>query len=373
MNMKTPTPGAVEKHRSTDPFAAVSCPALRTALREVSAEWTPGGAWGCGDQTSMDHTLLRLALRLDGIDDPRVLPEVDGRRLTHDPRVEGRLLEAIRRDLLEQWRRRELPVDEERVLELLHEIELHAKEFVVEEEEDPEAGLAGAGAFQVVAEVVHDLRSPLTSILFLSEAMRDGRSGSLTELQERQLGLVYSAALGLMGVVNDVLTEAQARTSGQHEEALAFSLPQTFESVHEMVAPLAEAKEVALRFGVHCFGHRIGHPGPLGRVLLNLTTNAIKFTEEGGLVEVLAESVARDAVMISVSDTGRGITPEQLAQLFEPFQKSRGREGFFFAPSGLGLSIVRRLLKQMDSELTVESEVGEGTRFSFVLVLPTAQ
>ena len=135
--------------------------------------------------------------------------------------------------------------------------------------------------------------------------------------------------------------------------------------------PMAESKRVALRFGVQCFGHRVGHPGPLARVLLNLTTNAIKFTREGESVDVLADPVARDSVEISVNDTGRGISPEQKARLFQPFQKSQGRKGFFFASSGLGLSIVRRLLGGMDSELAIESEAGKGTRFSFTLRLPT--
>jgi len=70
-------------------------------------------------------------------------------------------------------------------------------------------------------------------------------------------------------------------------------------------------------------------------------------------------------------DTGEGIAPEEMDRLFQPFQKSQGREGLFFAASGLGLSIVRRLLEAMDSELTLESKVGEGTRFSFLLNLPT--
>ena len=164
---------------------------------------------------------------------------------------------------------------------------------------------------------------------------------------------------------------AQDPASSDFEEALAFSLPQTFEGVREMVAPMAEAKQIALRFAVRCFGHRVGHSGPLGRVLLNLTTNAIKFTPEGGSVDVRADSVARDTVEISVRDTGRGVPPERRARLFQPFQKSPARQGFVFAPSGLGLSIVRRLLEKMDSELTMESEAGEGTRFSFVLRLPT--
>lgn len=366
-----PSGAKVEERRSHDPFGTVNCPALRTALREVSAEWTPEWTLGSESQAAFDHVLLRLALRLDGADNGLALADAGVPQERPDPRVEVGLLEGIRRDLLAQWRRGALPVDEERVLQLLHAIDLQVEELRDVEAEDLETRLAEPDAFRLVAEVAHDLRSPLTSILFLSEALRNGHSGSLSELQQRQLGLVYASALGLMGVVNDLMTIAQEQDCDYLEEENAFSLSQTFEAVQEMVAPMAEAKQIALRLVVKCFDHRIGHSGPLGRVLLNLTTNAIKFTPEGGWVEIVAESVGRDVVEISVRDTGRGIPPDQLAQLFQTFQKSKARQGFFFAASGLGLSIVRRLLEKMDSELAVESRVGEGTRFSFVLNLPT--
>ena len=356
-----------EERQSSDPFAAVFCPALRTAIREVSAEWAPQWAARSEDESSIDHILMGLALRLDRVEDGSAGYENGGgqEKLDH---AEVRLLAAIRRSLLEQWRREDLIVDQDRVLALLHSIDLLADVPAVEGSEHP---MAEADTLRLVAEVAHDLRSPLTSILFLSEALRSGQSGSLTELQKRQLGLIYAAALGLAGVTNDLMTIAREQTSDPFDEAVAFSLHETFEAVREMVAPKAETKRIQLRFSVHCSGHRHGHPDPLGRVLLNLTTNAIKFTPEGGTVEVLANSVARDTVQISVRDTGQGIPPEQMARLFQPFQKSQGREGFFFAASGLGLSIVRRLLENMDSELTVDSKVGQGTRFSFVLSLPT--
>ncbi len=363
----TPDLNPVDRRQSADPFAKVFCPALRTALREVSDQWAPQWAAGSEGESSLDHGLMRLALRLDRVGDRSVLHENGGGEGTLD-HAEVRLLAAIRRSLLEQWRREDLIVDRDRVLALLHSIDLLAE---VPANEDSERPIAEADAFRLVAEVAHDLRSPLTSILFLSEALRNGQSGSLTELQERQLGLIYAAALGLAGVTNDLMTIAQERPSGHFDEAVAFSLHETFEAVREMVAPTAETKRIQLRFGVHCSSHRHGHPGPLGRVLLNLTTNAIRFTPEGGSVEVLANPVARDTVEISVRDTGHGIPPEQMARLYEPFQKSQGREGFFFAASGLGLSIVRRLLEGMDSELTVDSKVEQGTRFSFVLNLPT--
>ena len=368
MRVDAPNLGPVDEQRSSDPFAAVCCPALRTALRQVSAERTPPWALVSESESSIDPLLMSLAQRLVRMGNGDDLRGNGGgqERLDH---AEVRMLGAIRRSLLEQGRREDPITDQDRVLALLHSIDLLTEAPPLEGSE--QRPMVEADTFRLVAEVAHDLRSPLTSILFLSEALRNGQSGSLTELQQRQLGLIYAAALGLAGVTNDLMTIAQQQTSGQLDEAVAFSLHDTFEAVREMVAPQAEMKRIELRFGVHCSGHRHGRPGPLGRVLLNLTTNAIRFTPEEGSVEVLANPVARDTVEISVRDTGEGIPLEQVAQLYQPFQKSQGRDGFFFAPSGLGLSIVRRLLEAMDSELTLESKVGEGTRFSFVLNLPT--
>ena len=85
-----------------------------------------------------------------------------------------------------------------------------------------EPPLAETEAFRLVAEVAHDLRSPLTSILFLSEALRMGQSGNLTDLQKRQLGLIYSAALGLAGVTNELMTLAQDQRSRHVAEHVAF-------------------------------------------------------------------------------------------------------------------------------------------------------
>ena len=272
----------VDKRQSADPFAAVFCPALRTALREVSGEWALQWATGSEGESSIDRLLMHLALRLDRVEDGGVPFEDGGGRETLD-HAGLRLLAAIRRSLLDQWRREDLFVDQDRVLALLHSIDLLTEVPLSEGSEPP---LAETEAFRLVAEVAHDLRSPLTSILFLSEALRNGQSGSLTGLQKRQLGLIYSAALGLAGVSNDLMTIAQEQTSGHFDEAVAFSLHDTFEAVREMVAPKAETKRIRLQFGVHCSGHRHGHPGRLGRVLLNLTTNAIRFTPEGGSVEV---------------------------------------------------------------------------------------
>jgi signal transduction histidine kinase len=360
----------VDEGAETTHFDTVTCPALRSALREVSVDWSARSVAGPGGEASLNAALMHIALRLGSLDEAAVVDEEGIAAYAPDPQTEGALLKAVRQSLFDQWRREELQVSEDRIIALLYSIDRLIDECGTAPAGDLAARLGQPDAFQLVAEVAHDLRSPLTSILFLSEAMRTGQSGSLTELQQRQLGLIYSAALGLTGVANDLMTSAKDKTGGLTEEPVAFSLHDTFESVREMVTPMAEAKDIELGFGLHCFGHRVGHPGPLGRIVLNLTTNAIKFTDEGGSVDVLAYPVGRDRVEISVQDTGRGMAAEDTSRLFEAFQKSPGREGYFFAASGLGLSIVKRLLSHMDSDLSIESEVGKGTRFSFALDLP---
>jgi signal transduction histidine kinase len=107
----------------------------------------------------------------------------------------------------------------------------------------------------------------------------------------------------------------------------------------------------------------------LGRVLLNLTTNALKFTDEG-YVEIGVQHRSRSLLEFYVRDTGRGISAERQSELFQPFKKRPSREGHFFSGSGVGLSIARRLVRSMGSDLVLETAPGWGTRFSFVIDVP---
>ncbi|MHB1170670.1 MAG: ATP-binding protein, partial [Longimicrobiales bacterium] len=117
---------------------------------------------------------------------------------------------------------------------------------------------------------------------------------------------------------------------------------------------------------------RIGFPTPLSRVLLNLTTNALKFTENG-TVELSARAVGGARVEFSVRDTGPGIHPEAMATLYQPFRRQSTRStGYYFSGTGLGLAICRRLVEAMGSELKLETRDNWGTRFSFVIDLPAA-
>jgi signal transduction histidine kinase len=231
--------------------------------------------------------------------------------------------------------------------------------------------MSGPDGLELVVEVAHDLRSPLTSILFLAETLLRGRSGPVTALQERQLGLIYSAAFGLSSVASDVVELVRGRDRLADLEPMPFSVNDIFESVRDIVRPIAEEKGLEVRLTAPGKPFRMGHPVALNRVLLNLVTNALKFTDEG-TVE-LAAVERGDHVEFSVRDTGRGIPPQAMALLFEPFRR-RQREGeYAFSGSGLGLSICRKFVEAMGSQLEVQTESGKGTRFHFALLLPSAE
>jgi signal transduction histidine kinase len=231
--------------------------------------------------------------------------------------------------------------------------------------------LSAPDGLELVVEVAHDLRSPLTSILFLAETLQRGRSGPVNPVQERQLGLIYSAAFGLSSVSSDVIELARGGDRLVDLDPIPFSVTDILESVRDIVQPIAEEKSLTVRLTTPEADFRIGHPVALSRVLLNLTTNALKFTAEGS-VEVIARQTGARRIEFSVRDTGRGIPPQSMATLFEPFRRRQKSGEYAFSGSGLGLSICRKLVEAMGSSLRVETTMGSGTRFFFELDLPLA-
>ncbi len=232
--------------------------------------------------------------------------------------------------------------------------------------------LSGPDGLNLVVEVAHDIRSPLTSIRCLAETLERGQSGPVTDVQRKQLRLIYSASLGLSSMATDVIEIARRGDALADGEAVPFSIAETLESVVDMVRPIAEEKGLVVRFEGPATDHRMGRPVGLSRVILNLTTNALKFTDEGSVV-IIARATGQSRVEFSVKDTGHGIGEQALEKLYQPFRRSvarAGRSGHFFSGTGLGLAMCRKLLAAMESELRVETVPGNGTRFYFELDLP---
>ncbi len=222
-----------------------------------------------------------------------------------------------------------------------------------------------------VVEMAHDLRSPLSSILVLAEALRDGRSGGVNDVQRRQLGLIYSAALYLCAEASDLTELVRGSDRLAEREPVAFSLTDMLDAVRGMVQPMVEEKGLELVVRTLEPDRRLGHPRPLSRVLLNLATNAIKFTERGRVV-IGARALDATRVELSVRDTGPGIAPEALPGVFQAFPHGRLGLRQHFSSAGLGLTICRKLVAAMGAELRVSSLPKRGTRFHFELALPPA-
>lgn len=230
--------------------------------------------------------------------------------------------------------------------------------------------LTGRSGLDLVIEMAHDLRSPLGSILMLAEELAEGQGGPVNDLQHRQLGLIHSAALCLCSAASDVVELARGDRLGELDPE-PFSVGEVLTSVRDLVRLTAEEKGLAVRLEPPTVDRRRGHPRALSRVLLNLTTNALKSTERGG-VEIAAQERGPSLVTFSVTDTGPGIDLQSLHTLYQPFRRSGTDPRYHFSGSGLGLTICRKLVAAMGAELSVQTEPGRGTRFSFELELPPA-
>ncbi len=344
-------------------------PLLDGAAARVLAAWRDERA----DALSTEDAASALQWLVDAVS-----AALDGETVqSHGPAATvlgRRLLELLRAQLLAAPQDAEAAPDPDAVLAILRAVER------VREAVDPDwsqsfnSRLAGADGLGLVVEVAHDLRSPITSILFLAETLQRGQSGAVNEVQHRQLGLIYAAALGLSSMASDVIELARGGNQLVEKEPGPLSLTAILESVRAIVWPIAEEKGLTISLVPPVSDHRMGPSLALSRVLLNLTTNALKFTDEGS-VEIAAKPRGLTQVEFSVKDTGHGISAEALSNLYQPFRRSRaraGRSGYYFSGTGLGLAMCRLIVEAMGSELRFETEVGRGTRFYFELSLPPA-
>ncbi|MEP6764841.1 MAG: HAMP domain-containing sensor histidine kinase [Gemmatimonadaceae bacterium] len=236
--------------------------------------------------------------------------------------------------------------------------------------------LSGAQSLPLLVEVVHDMRSPLTAILFLIERLQQGQSGPVSTAQQRHLALVYSAAFGLNSLTSDLMELARGGKRLLDEAPRRFSVSEMLRSVRNLVQPLAEEKKLSVRFSGPPIDRRVGQPAVLSRVLLNLTTNAFKFTTVGSVTVLVEQQADVNELTFIVEDTGCGIPDAGMDEVFSTFTEiaalKEGERTMKFSSSGLGLAICYKLVAAMGGTLRVDSRVDSGTRMQFTLRLPPA-
>ena len=231
-----------------------------------------------------------------------------------------------------------------------------------------EAEAASRAKGQFLAVMSHELRTPLNAILGYSELVEMGVHGPVTDAQREAMLRIRRSGQHLLSLVNNVLNLERAEVNELETDFATLPVAQLFEDADALTRPQAEAKGIALTVHVPAPDIAVlGEREKAGQVLVNLLTNAVKFTPPGGTI-VLRSTVGDEMVAMEVTDSGLGIPAESLERIFEPFVQldsglTRKAEG-----AGLGLAISRRLARLMGGDLTVHSEVGVGSTFSFDLV-----
>lgn len=228
--------------------------------------------------------------------------------------------------------------------------------------------LTGADCADAVVAIAHDIRSPLCSILLLVDALRRSDRGTVNPIRDRQLGLIYSAAFGLSTTVSNLIGAARGEGLVQGQP-IPFSVHETMHAVNDIVQPMCEEKGLPLTMTFPEHDARIGHASAIQQSLLNLASNALRYTDAGS-VSMGCSDVAGQCVEFWVEDTGPGIPDDVLERLCYGFPPEGVK--LRFSSAGLGLAIVRTLVEAMGSTLQVDSGA-EGTRFSFLLELPHAR
>jgi signal transduction histidine kinase len=208
----------------------------------------------------------------------------------------------------------------------------------------------------------HELRTPLNSIIGFSEVLLN--AGNLTDKQHRYAANIMTGGQHLLALINDVLELAKMEAGKMRVHPEALTPADICERAAAMFRPQAEKKNVELRTHVPADLPAVRQdPGKLAQVLSNLLSNAIKFTPEGGRVTLKA-AVDGDQLVLTVSDTGVGIAPEEQEMVFDKFRQASNPLTREQGGTGLGLSIVRETAKLLGGDVALHSDLGRGSTFT---------
>ncbi len=225
---------------------------------------------------------------------------------------------------------------------------------------------------EFLANMSHELRTPLNSLLILSKLLADNSEGNLTEKQVEFAHTIYSSGQGLLALINDVLDLAKIEAGKMSINLGPLRLVELKTFVEQQFAPVAQQKHLDFHVTMNPQLPQTLYTDSqrVQQVLQNLLSNAFKFTEYGRVSLAIDEGFKPDpCVIFSVSDSGIGIPQDKQEVIFEAFQQVDGTTSRQYGGTGLGLSVSRQMVTLLGGHLTVTSQEGEGSTFTFTVPL----
>ncbi len=220
---------------------------------------------------------------------------------------------------------------------------------------------------EFLANMSHELRTPLNAIIGFSEVLLERMFGELNEKQDDYLKDIFSSGKHLLSLINDILDLSKIEAGRMELDVATFDVPSALDNALTLVRERAQRHGIALGLEVDpALGELRADERKFKQILLNLLTNAVKFTPDGGKVAVRAR-LADGVLKVAVADTGIGIATADQAAVFEEFKQvgrhyTNKQEG-----TGLGLALTKRFVELHGGTLTLESEPGKGSTFTFTL------
>lgn len=231
-----------------------------------------------------------------------------------------------------------------------------------------EAEAANRTKSEFLANMSHELRTPLNSIIGFSDILLERIFGELNEKQLRYVNNISASGKHLLELINEILDLTKVEAGKMELHYSEFSINSVFEEVRGVFAPLAQKKSLEVTFSVESVTTLEADRSRLIQVLYNLVSNAVKFTPDGGKILVHCRKSGSRA-LISVMDTGIGISAEDQRKIFQPFTQIDASASRQFCGTGLGLALVKKIANLHQGDIWVESDIGKGSTFTLAIPL----
>ena len=242
-----------------------------------------------------------------------------------------------------------------------------SEEELIKAKEQAESATKSKSEF--LANMSHEIRTPMNAILGFSGLVKKTH---MTATQLDYINKIDSSAKSLLGVIDDILDFSKIEAGKLELEAVDFRLDTVISNIVDVISIKAAEKNIEVLNNItkEVPGNLVGDPLRLGQILINLVNNAVKFTEKGHILikaELVEKDTERCRIKFSVNDSGIGMLEEQMNKLFSAFSQADSSVTRKFGGTGLGLTICKSLVEMMNGEIFVESQIGVGSTFSFIV------